>query len=753
REEGEAQEQSTQADASQSEQSPLVFPVSVEVSRLAVSAAEVLWPGGGWHQGPMQLALKIEGSGVHISDAAVQQPRLILAASEPDSVPERVQLPALWLPLELRVEPLELVGPAWEFGGSGDALERLALHLRWQGDRLVISDVQAARPGWGSASLKGELRFAGDWPLQLAASAEVDENLPAIATLRPGALQLVASGSLAQLALELSSAGDSALSLQGRLDALAPELPFDLQSRVTRAAPLALGALVDGLSPELAALQLHSPLALSASGSLDRLRFTLGGGASGLGYGDMQIDLAGELAGQHLALESLTVRETGADGSALAATGTLELDATKTLALRLQTPGLELPRIGEGGPSGRLRGELAVIARLSGEQWRASLEQIDLQGEVNGVPDRAIGSLRLDSAHYLAGGDLEFDINGASGTLKDAADGGSVVKLAVPDLGRWRSGGRGQIEARADWHPGKESLQLQASASGINWQDLSVDDASLRGSISLAGDPGGNIHLEFGHLRSGEMALEAGELALVGDAGSLSFNLRSSGDIEGMMEASARRQGERWTGSLEPASLSTPLGVWTLEEAVAMHWQDGQTVIAPHCWRSEASALCLRQADIGRRGEFALDLENGAALLSLLALKGVSIAGALGGEVKANWTAEQPLSATLALHFDQGTVTQQLKHSYASWSWEQFRVDGQYRDGALQLTASLQRDQRRVLSLEVALPAKSGGELTGTGRLDNLQLNALLPFLPALRRLAGALQGVFRREGSPGAPR
>lgn len=167
------------------------------------------------------------------------------AASEPFSLPD------IQLPLELRIERVEVGRVRLN---AVEQLQSLQLRADWHRDGLDIRMLQLRREDL-TLALAGRLRPDGDWPLELRGDAAI--HLPEIPAWT---LKIVVDGELREhLALAVQSQGYLDGALSGRVRPLESDLPANLR------------LAVDGFkaSPDLPdALRLER-LELSAQGNLD----------------------------------------------------------------------------------------------------------------------------------------------------------------------------------------------------------------------------------------------------------------------------------------------------------------------------------------------------------------------------------------------------------------------------------------------------------------------------------------------------
>lgn len=746
---GEGNSGPADTDASVARNVPLVFPVRVMAPQVTVAQTAVRWDGGDWSQGAAAFSLQITAGGIYIGGGSIREPRLRVASTDgPDAAP--LALPELWLPFELAVDELILSQAGWDVAGTSGELARIAFAGHWQGTRLQLPGLRVEDEAWGSATLDGQLAFAGQWPL----AADLRWT-PVAARVSPalglGALALRASGDLSRLALELGSDGARQLDLRARLDILDSTLPFNVEGRIDWAPPLALADLVS-LPDTVPPIALEAPLTVNAGGTLDVQSLRAGLSVTGLGYEAMAVSVDAQHRDGALQVHRLALEEAGG-GSALFASGAVALGEATRAALQVSSPGLVLPSFTEY-LFGEVRGKLAVEAEIADSRWRVDLSQLSLEGEVNGLPATANGALKLDSARYVAGGDLSFDLNGARGEVRGLPAGdGARLNLHVADLGRWQRDSGGQLTVNAEFAGPHADLHFHGELEDGHWQAWQLDSATAEGRIVPGAPDRFQLSLAAAGARHQQLRLRQLALELRGSGERRSGRLASRGDISGELAFAARREGDHWRGSLRPTTLDTPLGEWVLSEAAGFDWRGDALAVAAHCWRSGERRLCLEEGEFGASGQLQLALASDLGLLSAFAVGGVELEGDMDGALRASWDTAGDVQFDAELHTGAGLIRQQLAEGQvASWRWDSLAASAKAVDDGTALAAQLQRQGRTVVDLAATLPSDRAAPLAGRATIDDLQLAALRPFVPALARLEGTLAGEVNLAGTGADP-
>lgn len=348
------------------------------------------------------------------------------AASEPFSLPD------IQLPLELRIERVEVGRVRLN---EVEQLQSLQLRADWHRDGLDIRTLQLRREDL-TLALAGRLRPDGDWPLELRGDAAI--HLP---EMPAWTLKIVVDGELREhLALAVQSQGYLDGALSGRIRPLESDLPANLR------------LAVNGFkaSPDLPdALRLER-LELSAQGNLDDGYRLVGDGS-----------LQGEGGAVVLLLDAL-------------------LDATQVRVDTLRLDAGEAQRIDLNGQldwTEGIRGEADLAWRDF--PWRRLYPEVD---EPPVALRRLDAQLQYDNGNYL--GNFDAALTGPAGDFSlQSPVSGDLGIVHLPQL---------QLIAGRGRASGNLSLGF---ADGIDWNTtltLSAFDPSYW-VAELPGQLGGTL--------------------------------------------------------------------------------------------------------------------------------------------------------------------------------------------------------------------------------------------------------------------
>ncbi|MEP1593178.1 MAG: hypothetical protein ABJK20_01340, partial [Halieaceae bacterium] len=472
-------------DSATAAQQPLFrAPVPVNIDRLEVGEITVGWPGGTWANGQATASLMLRDSKVEVESVQIDAARLTLTADEEGTaLEEAVVLPQLSLPLQLVLNDLVLQHPTWSIADVIHTHERLTFSGHWQREQVVIDNGSITSENWGKVALNGQMSMYDDWPLTASMSVAVAEP-PIWPHLHDRELALEFTGSLAELDISGRSPGLQALSATATIQSLSPGLPFWLEAQASWAEDLNLSSLAD-FPAEDTGLVLISPLTVSANGNLDSQLFELQANIRGTEFAEVRIDAQGSHQAGRLMLDEATIADK-ATGTELALQGQLDYGDGYDFKVAASSSGMNLPSFSEQ-LAGSVQGALAAKGRVDDSGWVLGLENIDLKGDINGLPAFVRGSYALSSSRLLTAGQLDGEFNGALLKLRTMASGADSGKLllTLDDLSRWRVGSRGRVALEATLSGETDRLRLRGSIENAAWENLQARRVDIEVDASL----------------------------------------------------------------------------------------------------------------------------------------------------------------------------------------------------------------------------------------------------------------------------
>ncbi len=734
----------------------IVFPFAVEVDDLELESTRVHWRDGEWRQGPASLQLRISGSTIEVISAVIAQAHLELREAETvkDPVSDTIVLSRIDLPLELKVGELLLQRPSWNFYGTQQQLQSLVLQGSWRNTQLQLMQLGVASTTWGQLSGRGALDFEGDWPLQVDLDVSLAHSPALWSGLHGRQLALSAGGTLASLTLDMVSAGAPELAVEAQLNTLDRQLPFSATGRAVSPEALRLADFVE--MPEvLADVLVESPLTMSAKGSLSAQQFKLMTIVSGLGYQSMEISVAGRHDQGRILLEELQLHDREGEND-LRGTGEISVVDELRWAVELESGGFDLPQLSEFA-FGRLQGTVQVNGSVQGETWQVELVDVDLRGDINGLPARINGFGGLGSGLRLANSNLRADLNGARLLLQSSGVQGQPgrFELAVADLGRWQPGSRGQLQLQALLAPGKQELQLSGTLQDIEWGGLTIDEGTVTGNYHVVAELAFKLDIAVKEAVLGGVELSSMRLLAGGTASQHHVSVISEGDVQGELQLAGSLRDQQWSGRLAPTNLHTPIGNWQLTEAVTAAWSipQQQLVLDAHCWQQQQTRICPGELLLGVQGSGSLEVVGDMSLFEGLLPSHVELEGNLQLQLEGSWDSvggvvvrghSRTRSLLLTRHHGEGET--------ASIGWDKGEGVFGYDGAGLNLDWELHREGHKLVDVHLLLPPHRDEAMAGSVSFERIQLGALASFAPALSTLEGEVNGNLELSGTVDQP-
>ncbi|MDE0929552.1 MAG: translocation/assembly module TamB domain-containing protein [Halioglobus sp.] len=733
----------------------IAFPVALEIKSLDADAVLVRWSGGEWRQGSTRGRVYISGSAIKVFSGMIIEPQLALQKATDENIADigPTVLPRIDLPFELLVDELTLIDPSWDFYGAQHRQDSIVLAGSWLNRGLKMTRLDVSSRDLGELTLHGELAFEADWPVH--AGVNIDLAQPSMRPQLFGQrLTLDVQGSLASLAIQLTSTGDIKTVVDAEINVLGPDLPFSATLTATSSGALRLADL-DAVPDFFPDVELKFPVVASASGTASSQKFTLQAVAGGKDYDALTVSLKGEHEAGRVLIRQLSILDSSSE-NALHASGEVVVADAVTWSIQLQSDGVDLPNMIDA-----VEGRMAGILQLSGEMraahWEVSIRDVKLDGAINGLPANISGFAGINSEMRLLRSELDAELNGANVSLRSggAVDDVGHVKLSIDDISRWQAGDRGQVQLEALILSDAKQFQLSAEVQNIVWRGLALHSGAVAAEYRLDANQPFSLDVALADAVFGDVELSALSLSAQGDATQQSMSVLSAGDLVGELVLTGFQKGPLWEGTLKPTQLQTALGLWQLSEPVQLVWSDAteQLALDAHCWRNQYANLCSDQWLLGTRGRGSVDMSGDIKLFAGLLSSDLDMQGAMKLQVEARWGQDGDIIAAGQAQARNITVTREIpEEQNAIAGWEAGDASFTYDSDGLQLELGLQHEGREIADVKLQLPADRNTALAGSVRFDRLQLTTFTRFIPAVSTLLGELTGELSLSGTVDQP-
>ncbi|WP_341305286.1 translocation/assembly module TamB domain-containing protein [Pseudomonas sp. TMP25] len=404
---------------------------------------------------------------------------------------------------------------------------------------------------------------------------------------------------------------------------------------------------------------------------------------------------------------------------------------------------------------GELAGPLNSSGSFSNQQLSLNAD-IDLSGRLRGQPAKLLaqftGGLEQGELSAL---DIRLGDNRISGkaALRQVLSG--QLLLTMPRLGQLWPGLQGQLNGHLDLagklHAPQGQLHMQGQRLAYKTQRLQqlTLDASLnnaqRGRVKLDAQGIQLGDTELGRLTatlSGDQKQQRGELQLQGPL------LNSQLVVAGTLDKG------NWRGSLSRGEVQSGGQDWQLQQpASLLHLVSGQLSVGAHCWRSGSASLCGTEQRLLPHLKLNYQLSN-LPMDSLAQWwpKDFQWQGQLNGKLQVDLPPSGP-SGSLELDAGSGVWRIRDQQQWLDFAYDSLRLSTQIRPQRIDAALQLRGPAIGELAVQAQLdPRPASKPLSGSFRLNGLDLALVRPFVPMVERIAGQLNGAGSLSGGLLAP-
>lgn len=681
-----------------------------------------------------------------------------LAAREPIILPEIV-LPVDVGISELAVTDINFTG-AFEY-----SIERLQLAGNTQESQVAIDTFEVVTDDL-QATLVGNADLTGNYPLeaQLNAVLFLPELFPA---LSGETLVLDLSGPLNNLQVDLSAAGVVAASLSAQIDALAPDLPFQVRLQSERLQ----WPLTD--EPQVENENANQPYVVEAvdltvAGSLEAYRAEVSLQAQGPQLPPTQITLNGDGDFSHFRWDPLALQ---VEESTLRSEGRIDWLAPLTIDTRIRLDQFD-PAHFVDQMDGNLTGDVDLNVRQLGDLWSVSIADIDIEGELRDYP------LTLQAA-LDANSNLEVDIHEllftqgnnrlqASGQLSEQAMSLNAdidlreLSTLSPDLAGTLTG---NLQASGSFE--QPALLADLSGRDLRFADNRVERLSMNANVQGLENPRLDVQLGLQEILAGGQRLYSADLNLTGRLSQHRLEVNVQGQPDSplsrallALDGRFNQQDQQYQGRLTPLEIDSEAGNIRLEAPLDLSYNlaNGQARLSPFCLRREEGGLVCSQEPINASAD------QGRAVLTVREVPMEMLEPFLPEE----WSFEGDTTADMAVNWRQGgarwQADVQVLSELAITAINDYGQPVQL--PTINLDANLQANQAQA-DTNIVLSFSEAGDLRlnlslndplGRGTLDgellanNLALAPYRPMVVGMDSLEGQLNGRVQIGGATSQP-
>lgn len=650
------------------------------------------------------------------------------------------KLPEVYLPLSLNIQQLfvKQIGIIEHQEKTTTALKSKALasdvqwpyqqnHLSgtWLKSDVNITDFKTSTADYDikQSTLITKLIPPYNINAQLDAQLHKIPHWPQAADSR---LDLSLQGSFDNLSATVNSKGSVILNSRAHINLTNQQLPFTLQISADKL-PLPLSLAHYGRA---------STLSLELAGNLLEQKLSLTSRVNSYGYKNALLNLSAKHQQGLISLNKLTFNEQDSN-SQLGIHGNIDFQSRLTSwQLFIDSTGFTLPNIklkptvspettastvsSNDGSSkaqsqdqiiknilpefvnGRVLGKIATTGIWSQSQWSVSINETAVSGTINNSPLIINGDIALDHSGHFSSGDL------AQGELLIAFDKDQLSlhtfndenwhvngQLTITDINRWYAPANGAIDSNFTITGNKTDplISLSSKISQLNWQQFYSPSVDISASYQPFNNHKTQLTVQSGQLKvndkSTDLNIEDIMLNFRGDLNQHEFKLDWQGDLAGKLRLSGLwfERLNLWQSTIEQAAITYNKETWRTNDifALSVNSDKQQLLIEPHCWLGTGVDLCLTdETIIGESGKLKLGLNVDLSLIDVLLLpEEVQLQSKVTGEIQAQWSPTQAISAQAMFALSSGNITVNDEYNEQQVS--------QWRQGELSFTVNEQQ--------------------------------------------------------------
>ena len=703
-------------------------PIPIKLGRLTLNDIQLNLSGHRLSWQHFVTAASLQGDKLTIEPTLWQGVRIALSETAPQSSPtEEVAmseddalftLPEITLPLRIDLQRFELSDFIVQ-QPSPLTINQLVLQAQAFQSHIEVKNLLLDTPEL-NASLRGHTTLRGDYPVNLTLQSLL--KLPAA---KGQHLQLQATGSVADLTLNVQLTELVQAQLQAKLKPLQADFPFDITVQQLQAQwPL----VNEG------DYFIDAPV-IKAHGTLEAYQLALDSHLSGRELPDMVIALQGDGSLTQIALHSLHLETLeGVMTGELTARWSPSIDWQAKLNIEQINPGLQWPDA-QGNISGQL-----VTSGLLTEQggFEIAVPLLAINGDFRGYPLDIKG--QVDAADLTGQGEYRVATSGltfAHGPNQVTAKGEldqqwrMDVALSLPDVTKTLPELAGQVQGKVSLRGrlSEPDMQLDLKAEHLVWLDQAkVGAVSLVGQLTPLPQPEADIQLSIRDIVYQDQTIDSLLLSLHGQQQQHHLALElNSPLVSSQLAITGNLQDSpnwHWQGELERMNIESIQGLWQLNQATAISvaLEPMKIYIAEHCWLQGDASLCLEEnVDITDSGAVKLAIKGFQfSQLQPLLPTDTQLTGGLAGQIHAEWSDQELPTVKLSVDLSAGSVEQHLAQPIVV-AWDK-----------MQLNAELSRNQ---LTADWDLQVTDNGQFSGQFQipdvtLENKQWQAKLKLTP-----------------------
>lgn len=654
-------------------------------------------------------------------------------------------LPALRLPLDLTVKRIS--GDQLRVTGDSDIVVNTLLVRAVTKDSALRLHTLEVRSPQGNVSMHGQATLSDQWPMDFRLNADLNVD-----PVKGEKLKLGIKGNLRDV-----------LTLDANLSG-------PLKATLAAETQLAKAGLPLALTLESPGVQW--PLTGASEYQAKNIRVRLNG--SGKAYA---LSMRTDVSGNEIPAAKITLDGKGTDQQfnlnrlrVAALQGNTDLSAlvdwSKAISWKskLTLDGINTAKQWPEWPA-KLNGKIETQGSLYGGNWQLRVPVLQLAGNVkqNQVDVRGnltgnqAGQWKIPEMHIGLGRN-KIDI---TGELSDKWALDAVIDAPRLDgnLPGLAGTAKGTLKLRGNLKAPQVLADL--TASGLQWQTLTINRIKLDGDVRSAEQIEGNLNVRVEQLKQDDFLISLLTLDAKGSEKQHQLQLKINGDpISGQLalKGSFDRATERWQGTLNDTRFDTPVGEWRLTRPIALDYLNAQQKISvgPHCWLNPNAEVCVpKTIEAGASGNASVVLNRfDLAMIKPFLGPDTALNGVFTGRADVSWKEGEALPEAKVTLSGKGVKVQQVvQGNPLPIAFDTLNLNAALNHGRAQLDWLIKIAGNGQLDGNVQVADPQGRRnLSGNVNIKNISLAMLNPALMSGEKAQGMLNAALRLGGNAQQP-
>lgn len=413
----------------------------------------------------------------------------------------------------------------------------------------------------------------------------------------------------------------------------------------------------------------------------------------------------------------------------------------------------------------KLDGKLLTNGSYNANYWSISLNDVDLDGDINHAPLQVSGNLLINSDQdftaqnfNISWGRNQIKINGAMDQKCLIAE----VNLANLNVIDQKLTGDITGHFIVNGSLKKPTITSNLMINKLVWNDLMVDKATLNGKVTYNNMLAGDINFNIKQFQMANLVADNANISLSGNEKNHQIKFAIVGkplSSQFQLNGSLINDRNEWQAVVPQAIWSLDQNNdWRVNHPLKINYNFSKNIgkFNAHCWLNKQSSICLdNDVSIANGGLIKISLNNiDLEQIDPFINTQTNIAGYVNGKAAIKWNAKSKIPSILAsLESNDVYIKQQISSQTLPIPFDRFNINANLDDDHANLDwqFGIKNLGEFKGKLQVANPM-TDKRLSGQVVIDNLSLAIINPLLNDNEHANGFINSNLKFSGSLGDP-